>query len=265
MKLDYCFHTHTKRCGHAQGEDEEYVLEAIKNGFKVVGFSDHIMYPDFDQPHVRGNFSLLQDYVDSITNLKEKYKDKIQILLGFEAEFYPNYMDYYKELFEKYHFDYMILGEHFLLQDGGGMVYACTLDAKDYIDEYLYLIEEACKTGMFTYIAHPDLFVGMFPKFNEECEGYARRVCEIAEKYQMPVEINLHGLFYHHSEHLDYPCEDFWRITKEYNLQYCIGIDAHNPNEFTKNFFEEAFAIINKYDIKLVDKDFLLKRISKIN
>ena len=27
------YHTHTTRCGHAQGSDESYVLEAIKNGY----------------------------------------------------------------------------------------------------------------------------------------------------------------------------------------------------------------------------------------
>ena len=40
--MKYCYHTHTKRCGHAVGEDEEYVIEAIKAGIKDLGFSDHV-------------------------------------------------------------------------------------------------------------------------------------------------------------------------------------------------------------------------------
>ena len=42
------YHTHTKRCGHAIGEDEEYVLRAIENGFDEIGFSDHapMLFPD---------------------------------------------------------------------------------------------------------------------------------------------------------------------------------------------------------------------------
>ena len=35
------YHTHTKRCNHALGEDREYVEAAIKAGLKVLGFSDH--------------------------------------------------------------------------------------------------------------------------------------------------------------------------------------------------------------------------------
>ena len=35
------YHTHTKRCMHACGKDEEYVLAAIANGYEELGFSDH--------------------------------------------------------------------------------------------------------------------------------------------------------------------------------------------------------------------------------
>lgn len=41
------YHTHTKRCGHAEGEDEDYVLEALGSGITDLGFSDHIMLPGF--------------------------------------------------------------------------------------------------------------------------------------------------------------------------------------------------------------------------
>lgn len=38
-------HTHTYRCGHATGTEEEYILRAIENRIKVMGFSDHRFYP----------------------------------------------------------------------------------------------------------------------------------------------------------------------------------------------------------------------------
>ena len=46
--MDYNYHTHTARCGHAVGEDEEYVKRAIECGIKYMGFSDHapIRFPD---------------------------------------------------------------------------------------------------------------------------------------------------------------------------------------------------------------------------
>jgi tRNA U38,U39,U40 pseudouridine synthase TruA len=39
------YHTHTMRCKHAVGTDEEYVLEAIKHGYKVLAFTDHSPWP----------------------------------------------------------------------------------------------------------------------------------------------------------------------------------------------------------------------------
>lgn len=39
MKTNY--HTHTARCMHAVGDDEDYVRSAIKGGFQELGFSDH--------------------------------------------------------------------------------------------------------------------------------------------------------------------------------------------------------------------------------
>ena len=87
-KLDYTYHNHTKRCGHASGEDEEFVLAAIEMGFRTLCFSDHIILPDRVQPRMRGSASVLRDYFDSIEYLKNKYKDIIEIHLGFEAEWF---------------------------------------------------------------------------------------------------------------------------------------------------------------------------------
>lgn len=49
MKITYCLHTHTKRCGHAQGEDEEYVKAAIDNKITLLGFFDYAFLPKFHQ------------------------------------------------------------------------------------------------------------------------------------------------------------------------------------------------------------------------
>lgn len=39
-------HTHTFRCGHASGTDDQMVLSAIETGFELLGFSDHMPYPE---------------------------------------------------------------------------------------------------------------------------------------------------------------------------------------------------------------------------
>ena len=43
--LNANYHTHTARCRHASGREEEYIQQAISSGLKVLGFSDHTPYP----------------------------------------------------------------------------------------------------------------------------------------------------------------------------------------------------------------------------
>ena len=86
------YHTHTKRCGHATGEDEDYIQFAIENGYEELGFSDHISHTNFQQN---------EEYIQKITALKEKYKDQIKILLGFECEYVESMLPYYQKLLQE--------------------------------------------------------------------------------------------------------------------------------------------------------------------
>ena len=73
MKANY--HTHTSRCHHAEGEDREYIENAIKGGYKVLGFSDHCpwVYRDGFVSGIRMLPSQLDDYFKSLTDLKAEY------------------------------------------------------------------------------------------------------------------------------------------------------------------------------------------------
>ena len=81
------YHTHTTRCGHAEGTEEEYILTALRCGFKVLGFSDHTPWayatPGFVS-RIRMLPSQLDDYVLTLRGLREKYADKLHIRIGLE-------------------------------------------------------------------------------------------------------------------------------------------------------------------------------------
>ena len=71
------YHTHTVLCNHASGEMREYVETAIKNGIKVLGFSDHVPYPFENEyySYFRMRVCEAQDYVNSVAALREEFKD----------------------------------------------------------------------------------------------------------------------------------------------------------------------------------------------
>ena len=90
------YHTHTKRCGHAIGEDEEYVVNAIEAGLTDLGFSDHCPYID-KEPGVRMRIEQRDEYFKSLQSLKEKYKDSINIYIGMEVEYFPSQWETLKD------------------------------------------------------------------------------------------------------------------------------------------------------------------------
>ena len=53
--MDYNYHTHTARCGHADGTEEAYILRAMENGITHMGFSEHapFCFPDGYESYYR--------------------------------------------------------------------------------------------------------------------------------------------------------------------------------------------------------------------
>ena len=81
MKVN--LHTHTARCGHAAGTDEEYVKAALEGGFVTLGFSDHVPWPyasGYSHPRVRMEVNTIPDYLDSVRGLGERYRGQIRRL-----------------------------------------------------------------------------------------------------------------------------------------------------------------------------------------
>ena len=99
---------------HATGDDEDYVLSAIKGGYRILGFSDHTPWK-YRTDYVADMRMLpeeLPGYVESLKTLREKYHDRIDIRIGLECEYFPQYIHWLKEQTKKYQLDYIIFGNH---------------------------------------------------------------------------------------------------------------------------------------------------------
>ena len=237
--VEYCYHAHTSRCGHASGKDEEYIQEAIRSGIKRYGVSDHIFLPGINQPRIRGSIDMLNDYLSTYSGLKEKYKDQIEILIGFEAEYFPSFIDYYKDLLNSKKVDYLILGQHFHEKDGNIMFFTP--------EEYVSDVVNALETGLFTYLAHPDLFLLARATWDEENIRLSRILLKACEKHRIPLEINVCGL----RSHRPYPSDDFFELSKEYDVEYVIGVDAHSPDHFKDGYIELAMEFAKKHHLPI--------------
>lgn len=247
------YHTHTTRCRHAFGKDRDYVEKAIKAGITTLGFSDHapMLFPVKDYYSTFRMFPEdVQDYVNSVNLLRDEYKDKIEIHLGFEIEYFPELFDKTVEYLKPYGYEYLILGQHFTLNEYEPYAHYCgspTNSIEDF-DRYISQALEGLKTGKFLYIAHPDLF-----NFTGSSAVYRIKMkyfCQEIKKLGYPVEFNLLGF----AQGRNYPDRRFWEIVKEVGNQVVIGFDAHSPEAFqNKVIYNDAVFYLKRLGITPVD------------
>lgn len=256
MQLKYNYHTHTYRCGHAKGKDEEYVTNAISNGFKVLGFSDHVMIKWHRQPGTRGNYLQLGSYIKSINKLKKKYEKQIEIHLGLECEYMPQLVKYYKWLLKKKKIEYLILGQHCYLDKHGKFTWYLGYDNRDKrIELYVHDLIEGMKTGLFKYVCHPDFFVRLFKEYDPLIEKCARKICKAALKYDIPLELNTSGVSEYHlrENNLHFPSPYFWNIVGETGVKVVIGVDAHTPQEFKIANYKYVYDMIKRFQLNFIE------------
>ena len=176
------YHTHTFRNHHTIGTEREYIESAIKNGFRTLGFSEHAPYrfPDGYISYFHMFPEDLENYIQTLLALKAEYAGRIEILIGYEAEFYPRFFDDFLRRITQYPVDYLLLGQHYIHNEiDGAYVYEPTDDPKilkAYVDQCIAGLD----TGLYTYLAHPDLinFTGAETLYRKEME----RLCLAAKE-----------------------------------------------------------------------------------
>ena len=250
--MDYNYHTHTTRCHHAEGTDEEYIEAAIKAGMTHLGFSDHLpfMFPDGYESFYRVDMARGEEYVKSIKSLAEKYKDRIEISVGFETEYYPAHFDKMLENARRFGAEYLILGQHFLLNEHpNGIGTRSPILDPALLKEYVDSVIAGIKSSVFTYVAHPDiiLFHGDERLYRDEMT----RLCLAAKEYNIPLEINLHGIRYNRH----YPNPLFWKIAGKTKAAVTFGIDAHDPDALLmKDTVAIANGMVKKFKLNYIGK-----------
>lgn len=262
-KFNYSFHSHTFRCGHASGDIEDYVMEAIHNNFKILGVSDHVFLPGISQPGMRGEFSLLENYLETFNSVQKTYKNFIELHLGFECEYIPIYMNYYRYLLESNKVEFLICGQHCSFDNDRnyiGYFNYSSLDNYEGIERYKSDVIEAMKSEIFFYIAHPDLFMYTVTKITPEIEKIVNEIVDASIKYDIPLEMNISGFgrLSIDAEHgtLGYPNEHFWDVAVKKGAKIIFGGDYHTPEAIRNEKFEMLFdKLIQKTNVKFVDEE----------
>lgn len=100
-------HSHSTYCD-GKNTPEEMLLSAIEKGLEVYGFSGH-GYTSFDLRYCM-SLEKTEAYKRDVKALKEKYKDRIEVLLGVELDVFSDH--------DTSDYDYVIGSVHYVTRDG---------------------------------------------------------------------------------------------------------------------------------------------------
>ena len=177
---------------------------------------------------------LLEGYCKTVRHLQQTYRDKIEIHLGLEVEYYPGLLPQLLPVLRDMGIEYLLLGQHFIGDEIGQPYCGAPTGDASVLKRYCRQSMEAMNTGLFTYFAHPDLikFVGSEALYREQM----RLICREAKSCGIPLEINMLGAW----AGRNYPDIRFWELAAEEGCSVILGCDAHSPQELNNRKTEES-------------------------
>ncbi|MHA1729279.1 MAG: histidinol-phosphatase HisJ [Promethearchaeota archaeon] len=250
------YHLHTKLCGHAKGEMEDYVLAAIQKGFNEIGFSDHTpleYLPDIFPEFIRKSYGMpeskLEWYISEIDGLRKKYRGQILIKTGMELDYMAwnqdNILKFINKLSNR--LDYVIGSVHMIKSPGIGI---WSIDDSRFLEkysiigvdnvysQYLNELSDLIKTEAYDIIGHIDLVkkFGFRPSDKTEYFNRIDEILNLIKSKEMIVECNTAGLRKKVGE--IYPEIEILKKIIAKDIPMIISSDAHRPEEVGYKFNE---------------------------
>ncbi len=236
-------HTHSQYCDGAD-TPEELILAALEKGFSSIGFSGH-SYMSYSPFFVQMG-DKTQVYKEMVSELKERYRDQIEIYLGLEVDMYsgPDLTGYdyligavhYLKLGEEYvGFDRRegevetIINRHF---GGDGMKYA---------KFYYQTLAQLPQYGSFDIIGHFDLITKHCDNrqfFDMTSKEYLCAAFEAADALSGKIpffEVNT-GAMARGYRNSPYPDIEILKYLKERGFGAVITSDCHAKNSLDYRF-----------------------------
>ncbi len=223
-------HVHTEFSCDSEAKMEKYMLKAMECGVKQICFTDHV---DLNPNDYGYHYYSPQKYFAVFDKVKEKYRDKIELLSGIEFGEPHLYKEKLCELSE-YPYDFIMGSIHWI-----GDMFPCQkvreqYSAKEFYSLYWKEVLATVKNGGFDSLGHID-----FPKryYGEiyYTEEMMKEIFSYLLDKNMIMEINTSSLRKGHAETM--PGKELLEIYKANGGQYItIGSDAHQVEDLTADY-----------------------------
>ena len=235
------YHVHTPLCLHATGWPTEFAARAVELGLGELGFANHNPMPEYfdDWRMLRGD---LPRYLEEVEKARALYP-QLNIKLGLECDYLAGREGWIEELRGLANWDFFIGSVHYL---GDGTEVDHPKAIKRYAGgetgaiwaTYWPTYERAIRSGLFDFVAHPDLP----KKFGYVPAGDLRRFYEpviaaLAET-GTPFEINTAGWRKECAE--QYPARPFLELAAAAKVPLLINSDSHAVGELGHRLSDAA-------------------------
>lgn len=245
-------HTHSMFSGDSEEKPEKMIEFAINKGMNYLCFTEHL---DLDYPEDDVDFNLdIDSYYEYISQLRQKYSDKINILIGIECGLEPYLKDRLNEKLISKPFDFIIGSSH--LVNRKDPYYSSYFEGRDNKAAYMEYFEAilACidTCSNFDVYGHLDYVIRYTPYKNDvfNYNDYSDIIDTILRKLIQAgkgIEINTGG--YLAGLNQPNPCHDIIKRYKQLNGEIITcGSDAHAYQNIGSNF--------NKANAILLDSGF---------
>lgn len=241
----YNLHTHTQFCdGHATME--EFVTEAISQGFTHLGFTPHSPV-SVDSP-VNMSREQVQEYIDEVERLRRAYGNHINIYTSMEIDYVSVGDGPANDYFRQLPLDYRIGSVHFIpaindpseMVDIDGKFPAFKVRMGQYFDgdiEYVVrtffaqmmaMVDE----GGFEVVGHMDKIgfnASQYLDGIDEESWYDKLVIDLFENimdHHLIIEVNTKAWL---QRNRFYPNLKYFGMLKRFNAPVIVNSDAHYP------------------------------------
>ncbi|MBA3709651.1 MAG: histidinol-phosphatase [Planctomycetes bacterium] len=257
------YHTHTFRCKHASGDAPDFARVAVAGGCKVLGFSDHTPLPDGRWQDFRMYLPEIDAYEASVRRARQE-QPALTVLLGMECEYTREYGEFYRdELLGRRGYDYLIGACHLTELDGQWIGSFDRTTTPRALAAYAAICTRTMESGLFAFIAHPDIFGCCNPVWTSDTAACARDICAASVATGVPLEIN--GLGFRKpwldtpdGKRPQYPWAPFWKIAAEHGVRVVLNSDAHHPQDVLANY-DDVAALRDRFGLVEADLSVLTR------
>ena len=268
LSTDFYFQIKIKIDHHIHGAPWEYgwanyrrsVWNGWNNGCNIIGIAEHGPRLNHRVPFRSLYFADFDHYFNTIEEIRLEFQGHCDILTGFELDYHPDMVEHYREVLPQLPLDFVIGAVHsiedWIVDNPVSLKNSSFKDADAYELYHIYFnaVREAAETGLFNFIAHPDMVKKALPhagmKKPDNLSKLYRETADILKACDTGIEVNTRGLILSDVGEF-YPDFEFLSACAQAEVPVTIGSDSHDSNRVGESF-EEAVDFIRQAGYKKI-------------